>query len=38
MRNVESFAAGQWIPSGTGARDIASAITGERIAQVKSKP
>ncbi|MFT6676585.1 MAG: oxepin-CoA hydrolase/3-oxo-5,6-dehydrosuberyl-CoA semialdehyde dehydrogenase [Sulfitobacter sp.] len=33
MRNVQSFAAGQWITPGTGARPIASAITGEVIAQ-----
>ena len=33
MRDVHSFAAGQWIAPGAGARSIASAITGEVIAQ-----
>ena len=33
MLDVQSFAAGQWIASGAGARNIASAITGEVIAQ-----
>ena len=33
MRNVESFAAGQWVSPGAGARNIASAITGDVIAQ-----
>ncbi|MBD3665307.1 phenylacetic acid degradation bifunctional protein PaaZ [Sulfitobacter sp. TSTF-M16] len=33
MLEVESFAAGQWIAPGAGARDIASAITGEVIAR-----
>ncbi len=33
MRDVSSFAAGQWIAPGVGARNIASAITGEVIAQ-----
>ena len=33
MRNVHSFAAGQWVPPGQGARHIASAITGDVIAQ-----
>lgn len=33
MLNVQSFAAGQWIDPGAGARNIASAITGEVIAQ-----
>ncbi len=33
MRQVHSFAAGQWIAPGSGARNIASAITGEVIAQ-----
>jgi oxepin-CoA hydrolase/3-oxo-5,6-dehydrosuberyl-CoA semialdehyde dehydrogenase len=32
MLDVQSFAAGQWIASGSGARNIASAITGEVIA------
>ncbi|MBM1689317.1 phenylacetic acid degradation bifunctional protein PaaZ [Sulfitobacter geojensis] len=33
MLDVQSFAAGQWLPSSAGARNIASAITGEVIAQ-----
>lgn len=33
MLDVQSFAAGQWINPGAGARNIASAITGEVIAQ-----
>jgi oxepin-CoA hydrolase/3-oxo-5,6-dehydrosuberyl-CoA semialdehyde dehydrogenase len=33
MRDVSSFAAGQWIAPGAGARNITSAITGEVIAQ-----
>ncbi|MEW9920604.1 phenylacetic acid degradation bifunctional protein PaaZ [Marimonas sp. MJW-29] len=33
MLDVQSFAAGQWIAPGAGARSIASAITGEVIAQ-----
>ncbi|WP_386624516.1 phenylacetic acid degradation bifunctional protein PaaZ [Sulfitobacter geojensis] len=33
MLDVQSFAAGQWLPSGAGARNIASAITGDVIAQ-----
>ncbi|WP_299728180.1 phenylacetic acid degradation bifunctional protein PaaZ [uncultured Tateyamaria sp.] len=33
MRQVHSFAAGQWIAPGPGARAIESAITGEVIAQ-----
>ncbi|MDF3414913.1 phenylacetic acid degradation bifunctional protein PaaZ [Sulfitobacter sp. M57] len=33
MLDVQSFAAGQWLPSGAGARNIASAITGNVIAQ-----
>ena len=33
MLDVQSFAAGQWIAPGTGARDIASAITGDVIAR-----
>ncbi len=32
IQNVSSFAAGQWIAPGAGARNIASAITGEIIA------
>ncbi|MBE1293291.1 MAG: phenylacetic acid degradation bifunctional protein PaaZ [Rhodobacteraceae bacterium] len=32
IQNVSSFAAGQWIAPGTGARNIASAITGDVIA------
>jgi len=32
MRRVHSFAAGHWVAPGTGARAIASAITGEVIA------
>ncbi|MBW4706845.1 phenylacetic acid degradation bifunctional protein PaaZ [Roseobacter sp. YSTF-M11] len=32
LRDVMSFAAGQWIGPGEGARSIASAITGEAIA------
>jgi oxepin-CoA hydrolase/3-oxo-5,6-dehydrosuberyl-CoA semialdehyde dehydrogenase len=32
VKEVQSYAAGQWIRSGTGARDIESAITGKRIA------
>lgn len=33
VRDIPSFAAGQWIAAGEGARPIASAITGEVIAQ-----
>ena len=33
MLDVQSFAKGQWIASGAGARNIASAITGDVIAQ-----
>ena len=33
MIDVQSFAAGQWTAPGAGARNIASAITGEVIAQ-----
>ncbi|GAA6176090.1 phenylacetic acid degradation bifunctional protein PaaZ [Sulfitobacter pacificus] len=33
MLDVQSFAAGQWLPSGAGASNIASAITGDVIAQ-----
>ena len=33
MLNVSSFAAGQWVAPGSGARNIASAITGDVIAQ-----
>ncbi|KHA50529.1 phenylacetic acid degradation bifunctional protein PaaZ [Sulfitobacter geojensis] len=36
MLDVQSFAAGQWLPSGAGARNIASAITGDVIAQAGS--
>jgi len=32
IRQVSSFAAGEWVAPGTGARTIASAITGEVIA------
>ena len=32
MQHVHSFAAGQWIAPGAGARSIASAITGDVIA------
>ena len=31
--NVASFAAGEWVPPGSGARPIASAVTGEVIAE-----
>ena len=33
MRDIQSFAAGGWLAPGAGARNIASAITGEVIAQ-----
>ncbi len=33
MRDIQSFAAGEWLAPGAGARNIASAITGEVIAQ-----
>ena len=33
MLDVSSYAAGRWIAPGTGARDIASAITGQTIAR-----
>ena len=33
IRTVESFAAGRWVPPGPGARSIASAITGEPMAE-----
>jgi oxepin-CoA hydrolase/3-oxo-5,6-dehydrosuberyl-CoA semialdehyde dehydrogenase len=33
MRDIQSFAAGQWINPGAGARHIASAITGDVIGQ-----
>ena len=33
VRSVESFATGQWFAPGPGARSIASAITGETIAE-----
>lgn len=33
MLDVQSYAAGQWIAPGSGARNIASAITGDVIAQ-----
>jgi oxepin-CoA hydrolase / 3-oxo-5,6-dehydrosuberyl-CoA semialdehyde dehydrogenase len=33
MRDIHSFAAGQWIAPGSGARSITSAITGEAMAQ-----
>ncbi|MBO9429338.1 phenylacetic acid degradation bifunctional protein PaaZ [Sulfitobacter sp. R18_1] len=33
MRDIHSYAAGEWLAPGTGARNIASAITGEVIAQ-----
>ncbi|MEX0369240.1 MAG: phenylacetic acid degradation bifunctional protein PaaZ [Tateyamaria sp.] len=33
MRQVHSFAAGAWVPPGAGARSIASAITGDVIAE-----
>ncbi|WP_147109674.1 phenylacetic acid degradation bifunctional protein PaaZ [Tateyamaria sp. syn59] len=33
MRQVHSFAAGAWVPPGSGARSIASAITGDVIAE-----
>ncbi|MGC1502618.1 MAG: phenylacetic acid degradation bifunctional protein PaaZ [Sulfitobacter sp.] len=33
MLDVQSFAAGQWLPTGAGNRAIASAITGDVIAQ-----
>ena len=33
VRQINSFAAGEWIAPGAGARTIASAITGEVIAQ-----
>ncbi len=33
IRTVESFAAGRWISPGPGARSIASAITGEPMAE-----
>ncbi|TMM52666.1 phenylacetic acid degradation bifunctional protein PaaZ [Sulfitobacter sabulilitoris] len=32
-RDIHSFAAGQWVAPGSGARSIASAITGDVIAQ-----
>lgn len=33
MRQVQSFAAGSWVPPGSGARSISSAITGDVIAE-----
>ena len=33
MRDIQSFAAGQWINPGAGSRSVASAITGDVIAQ-----
>ncbi|APX13180.1 phenylacetic acid degradation bifunctional protein PaaZ [Tateyamaria omphalii] len=33
MRQVHSFAAGAWVPPGLGARPIASAVTGDVIAE-----
>jgi len=33
MRQVHSFAAGAWVPPGSGARAISSAITGDVIAE-----
>lgn len=33
IQQVQSFAAGRWIPPGAGARTIASAVTGEPIAE-----
>ena len=33
MRDIHSYAAGEWLAPGAGARSIASAITGEVIAQ-----
>ena len=33
MRDIQSFAAGEWLAPGAGARNIASAITGDVIAQ-----
>ena len=33
MRDIHSYAAGEWLAPGAGARNIASAITGEVIAQ-----
>jgi len=33
IQQISSFAAGQWVAPGAGARNIASAITGEVIAQ-----
>lgn len=33
MRQVHSFAAGAWVPPGSGARSIVSAITGDVIAE-----
>ena len=33
VQDIQSFAAGQWLPSGAGARPVASAITGEIIGQ-----
>ncbi|MGJ8627267.1 MAG: phenylacetic acid degradation bifunctional protein PaaZ [Sulfitobacter sp.] len=33
MLDVQSYAAGQWVSSGAGARNITSAITGDIIAQ-----
>ncbi|WP_299608530.1 phenylacetic acid degradation bifunctional protein PaaZ [uncultured Tateyamaria sp.] len=33
MRQVHSFAAGTWVPPGSGARSISSAITGDVIAE-----
>ncbi|WP_238364103.1 phenylacetic acid degradation bifunctional protein PaaZ [Mesobacterium pallidum] len=33
IRDVASFAAGEWVASGAGARSVASAVTGEVIAR-----
>lgn len=33
IQDIQSFAAGQWVSPGTGARTIASAVTGEPIAR-----
>ena len=33
MRDIHSYAAGEWLAPGAGVRNIASAITGEVIAQ-----
>ena len=33
IQQMKSFAAGRWVPTGAGARPIASAVTGETIAE-----